>query len=591
MLRTEIYIPARRRDVVFLVILLLFSLLLGRFYYLQIYRHEQYSLLADANRIRMVTQPAPRGNILDRKGEILAANQSIYAISVIKDELIDEDVQMDMMERYLDRDKRDLQQNLKKYYQGRFLPALIARNVSIAKLSLIEEHNNELPGVFSTKLPVRFYPNVKNVRASHILGYLREINNSELNAMKEGDYVLGDYLGFQGLEKLYENRLRGVKGAEFRQVDALGREVGIIIDREPIASIPGENLHLTIDAGLQSRTESLLEGKRAAAVIINAETGELLAMVSKPDFLLRDFSAGMDIDKWRSYSTDESRPLFNRAVLGLYPPGSSFKLITTIAALEQGLVDDKWSVQCTGSYEFGDRTFGCWREDGHGSVNLSRAIVESCNVYFYQLVQRMDIDTWAAYVKLFGFGSLTGIDVPDENDGVVADRAYMNKKYGRWGWAEGSLLHLAIGQGDILVTPLQMAQFIGIVAMKGDQYRPKLVKNETKDRMVRIPIKSATWRTIHKMTFDVVNKRGGTAFDKELAASDISVHGKTGTAENPHGDPHAWFVGFVEGKGETIAISLIIENGGTGGSTAAPIASKLIKSYFRVGDATLAADL
>ena len=397
----------------------------------------------------MVTQPAPRGNILDRKGEILAANQSIYAISVIKDELIDEDVQMDMMEKYLDRDKRDLQQNLKKYYQGRFLPALIARNVSIAKLSLIEEHKNELPGVFSTKLPVRFYPNVKNVRASHILGYLREINNSELNAMKKGDYALGDYIGFQGLEKLYENRLRGVKGVEFRQVDALGREVGILIDREPIAPSPGENLHLTIDAGLQSRTESLLEGKRGAAVIINAETGEILAMVSKPDFPLIDFSAGMDLDKWRSYSTDESRPLLNRAVLGLYPPGSSFKLITTIAALEQGLVDDKWSVQCTGSYKFGDRTFGCWRENGHGRVNLSRAIVESCNVYFYQLVQRMDIDTWAAYVKLFGFGSPTGIDLPDENDGVVAERAYMNKKYGRWGWAEGSLLHLAIGQGDI----------------------------------------------------------------------------------------------------------------------------------------------
>jgi penicillin-binding protein 2 len=167
----------------------------------------------------------------------------------------------------------------------------------------------------------------------------------------------------------------------------------------------------------------------------------------------------------------------------------------------------------------------------------------------------MDIDTWAAYVKLFGFGSPTGIDLPDENDGVIAERAYKNKKYGRWGWAEGSLLHLAIGQGDILVTPLQMAQFIGIVAMKGDQYRPKLVKEKTKDRVVRIPIKSATWRTIHKMTFDVVNKRGGTAFDKELAASDVSAHGKTGTAENPHGDPHAWFVGFAEGKGETIAIS------------------------------------
>ena len=589
MLRTEIYVPVRRRDVSFAVILLLFALLLGRFYYLQIYRHDQYKLVADANRVRMVTNPAPRGHILDRNDKILAANQSIYAVSVIKDELIDEDVQMSMMARYLDRDQEDLQQNLKKYHQGRFLPALIARNVTLDKLSLIEEHRNELPGVFSTKFPVRFYPSMTDIRASHVLGYLREITTEELNATEEGDYALGDYSGFQGLEKYYEYLLRGVKGVEFRQVDALGREVGTLIGRKPILSKPGESLRLTLDAGLQSKAESLLDGNRGAVVIMNAETGGILVMASKPDFPLSDFSAGMNLDKWRSYSADVDRPLFNRAVLGLYPPGSSMKLITAIAALERGLVDEKWSIQCTGSYEFGDRTFGCWRQNGHGRVNLSRAIVESCNVYFYQLVERMNIDTWAAYAKLFGFGMLTGVDLPDESNGLVADRAYMNKKYGRWGWAKGSLLHLSIGQGDILVTPLQMAQFIGIVAMKGEKHRPRLVEKSTIDETVKIPIKSATWRAIHRMTFDVVNKSSGTAFDKELAASDVRVYGKTGTAENPHGDPHAWFVGFAEGEGETFVISIIIENGGTGGSTAAPIAAKLIKSYFRVGSANLAA--
>ena len=269
MLRTEIYVPVRRRDVSFAVILLLFALLLGRFYYLQIYRHDQYKLVADANRVRMVTNPAPRGNILDRNDKILAANQSIYAVSVIKDELIDEDVQMSMMARYLDRDQEDLQQNLKKYHQGRFLPALIARNVTLDKLSLIEEHRNELPGVFSTKFPVRFYPSMTDIRASHVLGYLREITTEELNATEEGDYALGDYSGFQGLEKYYEYLLRGVKGVEFRQVDALGREVGTLIDRKPILSKPGESLRLTLDAGLQSKEESMIDGNRGAVLIMN----------------------------------------------------------------------------------------------------------------------------------------------------------------------------------------------------------------------------------------------------------------------------------------------------------------------------------
>ncbi|MEE2877004.1 MAG: penicillin-binding protein 2 [Candidatus Neomarinimicrobiota bacterium] len=589
MLKTQIYIPAGRRDLAFAVIFALFVTLMGRFYYLQIYKFEQYSAVADANRIRMVANPAPRGKIVDRNGEILAANSSIYAISAIRDELIDEEVQLLMIAGYLEREEYDLRRNLKKYDQGRFLPALLARNVSIGQLSLIEEHKNELPGIFSTKLPVRFYPNVDRVSASHILGYLREISADELKTLAGRDYLPGDYHGFQGLEKFYESRLRGTKGVEFRQVDALGREVGTLPERKPIPVEPGSELQLTIDAGLQSQAEVLLEGYRGAAVIMNASSGGILAIASKPDFKLSDFSAGMNPEKWRRYSSDRDRPLLNRAVLGLYPPGSSMKLVTAVAAMQRGAVDERWNIHCTGSYEFGDRVFGCWRETGHGTVNLSRAIVESCNVYFYQLVQRIDINTLAGFAKLFGFGLPTGIDLPAENIGLVPNRAFMNEKYGRWGWAKGSLLHLSIGQGDILVTPLQMASFIATVATKGERIRPTLVHDTENLETVKIPLKATTWNAIHRMTFDVVNKNNGTAFDAELARSSVKVYGKTGTAENPHGEPHAWYVGFAKSENETIALSVIIENGGTGGSTAAPIAAELTKLYFGIGSRTLTA--
>ncbi|MBH30899.1 MAG: penicillin-binding protein 2 [Candidatus Marinimicrobia bacterium] len=590
MLKTEIYIPAHRRDLAFAVVIALFAALIGRFYYLQIYKYEQYSAVSDANRIRVVTNPAPRGNIVDRNGKILAANTSIYAVSVIRDELIDEEVQLAMIAGFIDREEGDLRRNLKKYDQGRFLPVLLARNVSISQLSLIEEHKNELPGILSTKLPVRFYPNVDLASAAHILGYLREASAKELKDTEAGDYSPGDYIGSQGLEKYYESRLRGSKGIEYRQVDALGREMGTLADRKPIPAEPGEEIRLTIDRRLQSRSEALLQGSRGAAVVMNASTGEILAIASKPDFKLTDFAAGMNPEKWRLYSSDVDKPLLNRAVLGLYPPGSSMKLVTIIAAMQRRLVDNQWSIQCTGSYEFGDRTFGCWREEGHGTVNLDRAIVESCNVYFYQLVQRIDINTLANFAKLFGFGSPTGIDLPAENIGLVADRTYMNEKYGRWGWAKGSLLHLSIGQGDILVTPLQMASFIATVATRGEKVRPKLVQDRENLETVQIPLRASTWNAIHRLTFDVVNKRNGTAYDTELARSDVRAYGKTGTAENPHGDPHAWYVGFANRKNETIALSIIIENGGTGGSAAAPIAAELTKLYFGLGSRVLKAD-
>jgi len=475
LLKTKIYRSNFKRDVASAVIFTLFLILFLKFFQIQILRYEKYQTLSDANRIRAVSTQGLRGNIYSNNGKIIASNKSIYTVYLIKDELIDKELEIQKLSHYLKKNKDIILKNLDKYYQGRFLPTLIAKNVSIEGLSLIEEHRYELPGVFYSNLPIRYYPNSKEVNLSHILGYLREVNSYELKKLGNKIYSIGDYIGFQGIEKYYEKILKGKKGIKYHQVDALGREVGILEEKNSIPSISGADIFLNINYDLQSKAEKLLEGKKGAIVIIDSNTGKVLTVVSKPDFLLEDFSAGMNIDIWNKYSKDLTRPLFNRALQGVYPPGSSLKLLTVIIALENNLVNIEKKIFCSGNYKFGDREFGCWRETGHGNVNLSSAIVQSCNIYFYEIAQKISIDLWSTYAKKFGFGEFTKIDFPVESRGVVADRKYMNEKYGRWGWAGGSLLHLAIGQGDLLVTPLQMALFASIIASKGDHITPSIV--------------------------------------------------------------------------------------------------------------------
>jgi len=581
LLKTKIYRSNFKRDVASAVIFTLFLILFLKFFQIQILRYEKYQTLSDANRIRAVSTQGLRGNIYSNNGKIIASNKSIYTVYLIKDELIDKELEIQKLSHYLKKNKDIILKNLDKYYQGRFLPTLIAKNVSIEGLSLIEEHRYELPGVFYSNLPIRYYPNSKEVNLSHILGYLREVNSYELKKLGNKIYSIGDYIGFQGIEKYYEKILKGKKGIKYHQVDALGREVGILEEKNSIPSISGADIFLNINYDLQSKAEKLLEGKKGAIVIIDSNTGKVLTVVSKPDFLLEDFSAGMNIDIWNKYSKDLTRPLFNRALQGVYPPGSSLKLLTVIIALENNLVNIEKKIFCSGNYKFGDREFGCWRETGHGNVNLSSAIVQSCNIYFYEIAQKISIDLWSTYAKKFGFGEFTKIDFPVESRGVVADRKYMNEKYGRWGWAGGSLLHLAIGQGDLLVTPLQMALFASIIASKGDHITPSIVNlNNNKKLIKKIKLKESTWNYLHDNMFNVINKNNGTAFDPSLLKLNIKSYGKTGTAENAHGEPHAWFVGFAQKNEQNISLSIIVENSGTGGSVAAPISSQLIKQFF-----------
>ncbi len=584
MLKSEIYVPVNRRNTAFSVVILLFLILFVKLYTLMIHSYEEFRNKADYNRIRPVITYAPRGNIYDRNGNVLAANSSVYTISVIRDELTDTENELSQVSGYLNIPVKTLKKNMKKYGRGRFLPSRIARDVKVETLSLIEEHKNELPGVIYSTLPVRYYPMQDSIRASHLLGYLREIGPSELSRKDGRGYVGGDFIGASGLEYFYESHLIGDKGHYYQQVDALGREAGEVSDREPIPAIPGNDLYLTIESKLQADVEKTLEGLKASSVVLNALTGEVLAMVSKPDFRLSDFAGFMEDEEWQRFQNSKEDLLLNRAITGRYPPGSAMKLVTAIAGLEEKLTNLDWTVECTGSYHYGDRVFRCWKEEGHGKVNISKAVKESCNIYFYQLIQRMDIDIWYKYANLFGFGSKTGIDLPQEKSGIAPNRKFMNRKYGKRGWTSGTLLNISIGQGDLLVTPLQMSRFAAILATKGKNIAPWLASRPNAQAK-KISFKKSTWDLIHEMMFNVVNTPGGTAYSSRIASTSIEFYGKTGTAQNPRGEAHAWFIGFATKGSQTISISVIVENGGTGGSVAAPVASKIVQNYFNESEA------
>jgi len=584
MLKSEIYVPVNRRNTAFSVVILLFLILFVKLYTLMIHSYEEFRNKADYNRIRPVITYAPRGNIYDRNGSVLAANSSVYTISVIRDELTDTENELSQVSGYLNIPVKTLKKNMKKYGRGRFLPSRIARDVKVETLSLIEEHKNELPGVIYSTLPVRYYPMQDSIRASHLLGYLREIGPSDLSRKDGRGYVGGDFIGASGLEYFYESHLIGDKGHYYQQVDALGREAGEVSDREPIPAIPGNDLYLTIESKLQADVEKTLEGLKASSVVLNALTGEVLAMVSKPDFRLSDFAGFMEDEEWQRFQNSREDLLLNRAITGRYPPGSAMKLVTAIAGLEEKLTNLDWTVECTGSYYYGDRVFRCWKEEGHGKVNISKGVKESCNIYFYQLIQRMDIDVWFKYANLFGFGSKTGIDLPQEKSGIAPNRKFMNRKYGKRGWTSGTLLNISIGQGDLLVTPLQMSRFAAILATKGKNIAPWLASRPNAQAK-KISFKKSTWDLIHEMMFNVVNTPGGTAYSSRIASTSIEFYGKTGTAQNPRGEAHAWFIGFATKGSQTISISVIVENGGTGGSVAAPVASKIVQNYFNESEA------
>ena len=578
----------KNKVIVFDVFLsIVFLVIISRFFYIQIYMQEQYFEESERNRIREIVIKPLRGLMFDRKGEVLVDNRPAYSVYAFPFALQKADTVYPLLCKILEYDSVYLENKIKQEFHGLFRPIKIKRQVDFMTLSQIEEYRLQLPGISYQVEPKRYYPS--GVKAPHVFGYLAEITKRELELHEDEDYALGDLIGKKGLEKQYEAVLRGKKGVRFIEVDVHGREIRSLTEMKSIPAKPGSHLILGLDADLQRCVEAEMDSFRGGVVVIDVRNGDVLALASKPDYDLDIFTKLIPKPVWHALINDPEKPLYDRMLQSLYPPGSTYKLVLAVAALEENIITADWTAHCPGFILLGWRTFDCWKGDGHGELNLLQAIEQSCNVYFYKLGLKTGLKNWADYGRKFGFGYRTGIDIKGENGGLVPDEDYLNEKYGKNRWSDGLLLNLAVGQGDLLVTPIQMAVFAMAIANEGVYYRPHIVKSiqdaETNE-LIRLPIDTVQIAGISKKTFGMLKAamykvvHGSSGTGRGLWLPGIQAAGKTGTAQNPHGEDHAWFIGFAPFHQPEIAFCVLVENGGSGGTAAVPIARTLLKQYF-----------
>jgi len=559
---------------------------------LQIVERDKYLAHSEMNRIRRVRLVPPRGILYDRNGVVLVENRPVYVLCAVPFECRKSETSMNFLSRMLNEPVEAIKKRLAAE-ENPFFPVKLRRNIDYATVVQIEEGRMDLPGIEYDVETRRVYPS--GLKAPHIFGYIGEISKNELKQRGAEGLSQGDLVGKKGFEKSYDRDLRGTVGYDFVEVDAHGRQMKDLVAEGEQPPIRGKDFYLTLDARLQTQAESLFVDKQGGVVMLDVRDGGVLVLCSKPDFDPEIFSGSLTPEQWQTLVDDPSKPLYDRMLQSIYPPGSTFKMVVATAALETGKCNPEARIGCSGAVSFGGRVFNCWVAKGHGLVDLYQALQVSCNVYFYNLSLRVPVDTWAEFARKFGFGQPTGIDLPGEEEGILPDRAYLDRVFGKNGWNNGMMLNLGIGQGDLLVTPIQMAQYAAILANRGVYYPPHLV-NKIYDpqlqqffrqdlRAKRVTgISEKTFATVLEGMYRVINAPGGTGAACRL--SDVVVAGKTGTAQNPHGDPHAWFIGFAPFESPEVAVCVLIENGGGGGHNAAPIAAALLKEYFKGGRST-----
>jgi penicillin-binding protein 2 len=556
---------------------------------LQIVDHEEYQRLAQENRVRLEVLRAPRGTIFDRHGVLLADN--VPSFNIVFRPLPAESTQraraaidpawLARVSGIVEEDTTKVRE-LVRFANRSGQTAVLRRNASFSVLAGVEESRAELPGIEVVIEPLRRYK--YGPLAAHLLGYAGEINDEELAKRAGQGYRPGDLIGRSGVERSYEEMLRGRDGAEFVVVNAMGKRVSTLTEGPPKLPTPGHDLVLTLDLEIQQALERAMANVgRGAAVAIDPRDGGILGMVSRPVYDPNEFSRGLSFARWAELSKGGANPLLNRAIQGVYPPGSTFKIVTMLAALRAGIAQpgSRLPQPCRGSYFFGGRSFGCWKREGHGSLDFIGAIQHSCDVYFYQIGPRLGLDRLAEASRQFGLGAITGIDLPQERKGLIPDEEWYRKRFGVM--RKGAMLNLAIGQGELLVTPLQLALMAAQVAGAGRTIRPHVVSRvrdagfePAKPERDDIVAESAVWSAVHQGLELVVTAGTGTA----SRVPDVRVAGKTGTAQNPHGNDHALFVCYAPAEKPTIALAFVIENSGHGGSVAAPMAGAVLKQVF-----------
>jgi penicillin-binding protein 2 len=587
-----------RRRTLSMILIGLMAFLVLRLFVLQVIRHDYYTKLSFSNQLQRERIIAPRGVIRARDGSKLVVNMPVYQISVLPNKVANRREVFGLACQWLKLDPAKVQGDLdawmKKYPDGREM--VVVQAADKEQISVLRE-NRDLLSFFKLDMEQRrYFP--EGSLAAHVFGYVGEVTDAEL--AKSGELVQGDILGRTGIELAYEKYLRGSDGVRIVGISVEGTEIGEVsrlMDEDEIErlggahpSVPGDDVYLTIDLNVQRAAEAAFQCERGALVAMDPRTGEILAAVSRPVYDPNMFIEGVSDETWKQLFEDPAHPLFNRIVQAAYPPGSVFKLVTAYAALTNGrITEHAYQRPCFGGLQFGNRYFKCWQKKGHGSLQIDMAIIQSCDVFFYQLGEKLSVDEFASAGRLFGLGKKTLVDLPSENAGVIPDQAYLDRLFGKRGWSRGLLLNYSIGQGEILTTPIQLCALAASFANGGKRIHPHIVKQildvEGKSvftaRRGAVPvagIDQATLGFIRDAMRGVVENERGTG--RAAALPGIAVAGKTGTAQNPHGQDHAIFIAYAPADDPVICIGIVMENSGHGGSMAAPIAKQVFSAFF-----------
>lgn len=538
--------------------------------YTQVIKGSYYQRLSQNNRIRLIPSPAPRGDILDRNGVILASTRPSFNACAVPQEFGEKSIES--LAKILKLSPDEIRGRLKRGRSSPFAPCVIDRDIDRRTVVRLEELRSELPGVIVQVKGLRDYPH--RAISSHVLGYLSEIGPEEFRERKKYGYRAQELVGRAGVEERLNQWLKGEDGGELVEVDYRGRLVRMLGSKE---SVKGKDLHLTIDIRLQTLAWKLLDGRRGAIILMDPNTGEILTMASRPGY---DPNCFLDPKRSRErlrILEDPHSPLLNRAVMCQYPPGSTFKVVVALTALEMDKITLATRRYCDGVYHVGGRPFRCWDEDGHGSVNLEEAIPYSCNVFFYQIGLMAGADNLAKMAKYFGYGRPTGIDLPSEAKGLVPTRRWKRLTRGER-WYDGETANFSIGQGYMLVTPLQSIRMISAIANGGNLVQPHLVKDPEMEKEARsLDILAKNINIVKEGMTKAVSWEGGTGHNAYVPG--LLIAAKTGTAEVEKGRSHSWFVGFCPADAPKIAFIVFLEHGGYGSQDAARIAGELIKGW------------
>ncbi|OGP70870.1 MAG: penicillin-binding protein 2 [Deltaproteobacteria bacterium RBG_13_58_19] len=577
-----------------LVILFLFGLLFLRLWFLQLVEGEDLKQRSEFNRIRLQDLPPWRGMILDKNGQVLVSNRPSFDLVVVLEDVTDIPLLARRLGSLLKLEAQQVILQLEGARQAGFQTVRLMADLSWEGMALVESFKAELPGVIIQVQPKREYPH-KSL-ACHVLGYLGEITEGQLKSGHFPNHKMGDYLGRVGIELAWEEHLRGGRGHRRIEVDAYGRELGQLENQLPT---PGATVYLTMDVRLQQEAEACLQDKAGAIVALDPRNGKILAMASAPPFSQDAFDRGLTSQEWQALSKNKDHPLENRALKGQYPPGSTFKIVMALAALEEDIISPKAAINCGGSFTLGNHVFRCWKKGGHGSMDLYRGVIQSCDVYFYNLGKRLGIERIAKWSRSFGLGHPSGLKLDKEMPGLVASSAWKRARF-KQPWQEGDTISVSIGQGYNLTTPLQMAQVAATVANGGSLYEPQLVERVESpageilfqaEPVLKgtLGAKPANVALLQKALRGVVAEGTG----RNASLPHVEVAGKTGTSQVVALDKektggkipdkyknHAWFVAYAPVTDPQVALAVLVEHGGGGGANAAPLAKRLLETCF-----------